>query len=160
MADAATRPAYKSARKSARAKNAAPRAPQKFSYTKPDHQESGKAIVSLCQTDIIRGAVQVLKEGGDNNLHSHTGMDGFWMVLKGAVRFYGPDDEVLGEFGPHEGIVMPRDSQYWFESCGDDDLELLQVVAFDRDVKNVRVDVNDRKFDVDAVERFDGRLRD
>ena len=55
--------------------------------------------MSLCQTDIIRGAVQVVQEGGDNNLHSHTGMDGFWMVLKGAVRFYGPGDEVLGEFG-------------------------------------------------------------
>ena len=37
--------------------------------------------------------------------------------------------------------------------------ELLQVVAFDRDVKNERVDVNDRKFDVDATERFDGRIR-
>jgi mannose-6-phosphate isomerase-like protein (cupin superfamily) len=156
MADTGVTPA----RKPARAKNAAPRAPQKFSYQKPEQQESGKAIVSLCQTDIIRGAVQVVKEGGDNNLHSHTGMDGFWMVLKGAVRFYGPGDEVLGEFGPHEGIVMPRGAEYWFESCGDVDLELLQVVAFDRDVKNERVDVNDRKFDVDATERFDGRIRD
>lgn len=155
MTDTAT----KTERKSARPRNAAPRAPQKFSFKKPEHQEAGKAIVSLCQTDIIRGAVQVLKEGGDNNLHSHTGMDGFWMVLKGVVRFYGPGDEVLGEFGPHEGIVMPRNAQYWFESCGDEDLELLQVVAFDRDVKNERVDVNPQKFDVDAVERHDGRLR-
>lgn len=79
----------KEGRKSARAKGAAPRAPQKFAYSKPDGQQNGKAIVSLCQTDIIRGAVQVVKEGGDNNLHSHTGMDGFWMVLKGAVRFTG-----------------------------------------------------------------------
>jgi len=155
MADIST----KTERKSARAKGAAPRAPQKFSFTKPENQKDSKAIVSLCQTDIIRGAVQVVKEGGDNNLHSHTGMDGFWMVLKGGVRFYGPGDEVLGEFGPHEGIVMPRGAEYWFESCGDVDLELLQVVAFDRDVKNERVDVNDRKFDVDATERFDGRIR-
>ncbi|MEK9647393.1 MAG: hypothetical protein VW547_17790 [Alphaproteobacteria bacterium] len=156
MADVAEKPQ----RKSARAKGAPPRAPQKFSYTKPDGQETDKAIVSLCQTDIIRGAVQVLREGGDNNLHSHTGMDGFWMVLKGAVRFYGPGDEVLGEFGVHEGIVTPRNAQYWFESCGDEELELLQVVAFDRDVKNDRVDVNPQKFDVDAVQRFDARVRD
>jgi mannose-6-phosphate isomerase-like protein (cupin superfamily) len=156
MADVATKPE----RKSARAKGATPRVPQKFVYMKPADQKDGKAIVSLCQTDIIRGAVQVVKEGGDNNLHSHTGMDGFWMVLKGAVRFYGPGDEVLGEFGAHEGIVMPRGAEYWFESCGDVDLELLQVVAFDRDVKNERVDVNERKFDVDATERFDGRIRD
>ena len=156
MAEAATTPR----RKSARAKSAGPRPPQKFSYRKPESQETAKAITALCQTDIIRGAVQIVKEGGDNNLHSHTGMDGFWMVLKGAVRFYGPGDEVLGEFGVHEGIVMPRNSQYWFESCGDEDLELLQVVAFDRDVKNERVDVDDRKFDVDSAQRFDGRIRD
>lgn len=134
------------------------RAPQTFRYEKPKEQSSDKAIVALCQTDIIRGAVQVVHEGGDNNLHSHTGMDGFWMVLKGRVRWWGPGEEVLGEFGIHEGIVMPRNSQYWFESVGEEPLELLQVVAFDRSVKNQRVDVDQRKFDIDATDRFSGRL--
>ena len=133
------------------------RAPQTFRYEKPAGQSTDKAIVALCQTDIIRGAVQVVRKGGDNNLHSHTGMDGFWMVLKGRVRWWGPGDEVLGEFGVHEGIVMPRNSRYWFESIGEEPLELLQVVAFDRSVKNRRVDVEPRKFDIDATERFDGR---
>ena len=59
-----------------------PRPPQTFKYQKPPAQDTAKAIVGLCQTDIIRGAVQVVKEGGDNNLHSHTGMDGLWMVLR------------------------------------------------------------------------------
>lgn len=131
---------------------------QTFHYEKPAEQATDKAIVTLCQTDIIRGVVQVVREGGDNNLHSHTGMDGFWMVLKGRVRWYGPGDEVLGEFGVHEGIVMPRGAQYWFESIGEEALELLQVVAFDRSVKNRRVDVEARKFDIDATQRFDGRL--
>ena len=49
----------------------------------------GKAIVQLAGSDIIRGRVQVVREGGENNLHSHRGMDGFWMVLAGRVRFYG-----------------------------------------------------------------------
>ena len=136
---------------------AAVRPHQIFRYEKPAGQATAKAIVSLCQTDIIRGAVQVVREGGDNNLHSHTGMDGFWMVLKGRARYYGPGDELLGEFGVHEGIVIPRGAQYWFESCGAEDLELLQVVAFDRDVKNERVDVEARKFDMDATQRFDQR---
>ena len=141
------------------AKAKKPRAPQTFKYEKPSDQSQAKGIVSLCQTDIIRGAVQVIREGGDNNLHSHTGMDGFWMVLKGRARWYGPGDEILGEFGPHEGIVMPRNSEYWFESCGDEELELLQVVAFDRSVKNERVDVNPPKFDIGVdVERFNGRV--
>jgi mannose-6-phosphate isomerase-like protein (cupin superfamily) len=87
-------------------------------------------------------------------------MDGFWMVLKGGVRFYGPNDEGLGEFGLNEGIMMPRGSEYWFESCGNVDLELLQVVAFDRTVRNERMDVNERKLDVDATERLEGWIRD
>ena len=146
-------------RKSARPKKETPRVPQTFSYKKPKGQYAAKAITSLCQTDIIRGAVQTVQDGGDNNLHSHTGMDGFWMVLRGAVRFYGAEDEVLGEFGKHEGIVIPRNTKYWFESCGKEDLELLQVVAFDRDVKNERIDVNARKLVVDTTQRFDGRVR-
>ncbi len=52
---------------------------------------------------------------------------------------------------------MPRGAQYWFESIGDEDLELLQVVAFDRDVKNEHVDVEPRKFDVDRAQRFNGK---
>jgi mannose-6-phosphate isomerase-like protein (cupin superfamily) len=135
-----------------------PRASIKFRYAKPPAQETDKAIVDLGQTDIIRGAVQVVRKGGDNNLHSHTGMDGFWMVLKGRVRFYGPGNAVLGEFGPHEGIIMPRNAQYWFESVGDDVLEILQVVAFDRGVKNRRVDVEPQKFEVGGQQRFDGRI--
>lgn len=142
-----------------RTRSAKPRAPQTFRYDKPESQGSGKAIVRLCQTDIIRGAVQVVKKGdGDNNLHSHTGMDGFWMVLKGRVRYYGPDDEVLGEFGPHEGIVTPRNTRYWFKSIGDEDLELLQVVAFDREIKNERVDSEEQKFDVGSAEYHQGRV--
>ena len=134
------------------------RPPQTFKFEAPANRKSGKTIVSLCQTDIIRGAVQVVKSGeGDNNLHSHTGMDGFWMVLKGRVRWYGPGDEVLGEFGPHEGIVMPRNAQYWFQSIGEDDLELLQVAAFDRDVKNERVDFAPQRFDVGSAEYVNGR---
>ena len=125
-------------------------------YCRAEYERQGHAAASVAP---IRGAVQVLKEGGDNNLHSHTGMDGFWMVLTGKVRFYGPGDEVLGEFGQHEGIVMPRNAQYWFESCGDEDLELLQVVAFDRDIKNQRIDVSPQKFDIEATVKFDGRTK-
>lgn len=140
-------------------KKARVRPPQTFRFETPEARHTAKTIVSLCQTDIIRGAVQVVKQGeGDNNLHSHTGMDGFWMVLKGRVRWYGPGDEVLGEFGVHEGIVMPRNSQYWFESIGEEDLEILQVVAFDRDVKNERVDFEEQKFDVGSADYINGRL--
>ena len=102
-----------------------------FSYTKPEGVSAGKGFVALSRTDIVKGVVQVVKKhGGENNLHYHTRMDTFWMVLKGRVRFYGPGDVVLGEFGPHQGIVTPRYCRYWFENIGDDELELLQVAAY------------------------------
>jgi mannose-6-phosphate isomerase-like protein (cupin superfamily) len=102
-----------------------------YSYSKPDGVTAGKGFIALSRTDIMKGVVQVVKKhGGENNLHYHSRMDTFWMVLKGRVRFYGPGDAVIGEFGPHEGLVTPRYCRYWFENVGDDDLELLQVAAY------------------------------
>jgi len=160
MAQAATGTEQARERREARTgKKARVRPPQTFRHSKPAGQDGGKAIVRLAQSDLIRGAVQVVKAGdGDNNMHIHTGMDGFWMVLRGRVKFYGPDDAVIGEFGPHEGILMPRGNAYWFAAVGDEDLEILQVAAFDRDVKNERVDINPQKLQVDTVKYFDGRV--
>jgi mannose-6-phosphate isomerase-like protein (cupin superfamily) len=140
------------------AKKARIRPPQTFRHFKPEDQDGGKAMVRLCQSDLIRGVVQVVKKGeGDNNLHSHTGMDTVWFVLKGRVKFYGENDAVMGEFGPGEGILMPRNNAYWFAAEGDEDLELLQVAAFDRDVKNERVDFEPQKFQTGTAQYFDGR---
>jgi mannose-6-phosphate isomerase-like protein (cupin superfamily) len=122
-----------------------------FRYTKPDDLPGGKAIVHLAKSDIIRGRVQIVREGGENNLHSHKGMDGFWMVLKGRVKFYGPGDVLIGEFGQHEGIMLPRGEQYWFEKSGEGDLEILQMAAFEKGVKVERVDHEAQKLDPNSV---------
>jgi mannose-6-phosphate isomerase-like protein (cupin superfamily) len=101
-----------------------------FSYSKPEGVDRGKGFIRLATSPLIKGVVQVVKKnGGENNLHYHTSVDTFWMVLKGRVRFYGPDDVLMGEYGPHEGTITPRFSRYWFENCGEGDLELLQVAA-------------------------------
>jgi mannose-6-phosphate isomerase-like protein (cupin superfamily) len=102
-----------------------------FRYVTPeDGFKHGKAMALLARSDILKGVVQVLREGGENTLHYHTTMDSFWMVLKGRVRFYGVGDTLLGEFGPHEGIITPRGARYWFERAGEEELELLQVAAY------------------------------
>ena len=124
---------------------------QTFSYKKPENLRRGKGIVQLAQSPLIRGRVQIVQEGGENNLHSHTGMDGFWFVLSGKVKFYGPGDELIGEFGKHEGILIPRGAQYWFESSSDEGLEILQLAAFEKGVKVTRNDVSAQKFDPNSV---------
>jgi mannose-6-phosphate isomerase-like protein (cupin superfamily) len=130
--------------------------PTKFSYAKPEGVSVGKGFVNLGRRDIVRGAVQIVKKnGGENNLHFHTTSASFWMVLKGRVRFYGPGDVLIGEFGPHEGTITPRYSRYWFENVGDEDLEILQVSAFSEGAKNSgRTDVSPQKFDISTAEHF------
>lgn len=123
-----------------------------FRYEKPAALDGDKMIVDLAGSDIIRGRVQVVRKGGENNLHSHEGMDGFWMVLSGRVRFYGPGDTVIGEFGPHEGILIPRGESYWFESADESqDLELLQMAGFEKGTRHRRVDIDPQRINPDEV---------
>ena len=83
------------------------------------------------------GLVQEIKKGGETTLHSHSGMDGFYMVMAGKARFWGEDESVIGEFGPMEGVYIPRDTKYWFESASEEEpLQLLQIEAFTRERKN------------------------
>lgn len=124
---------------------------QVFKYEKPDDMPGGKAIVQLAGSDVIRGRVQVVREGGENNLHSHRGMDGFWMVLSGRVRFYGPEDVLIGDFGKYEGILIPRGEQYWFESASDEELEILQMAGFEMGTNVERVDAEAQKLKVGSV---------
>ena len=138
------------------------RSPQIFKYAKPEGAKAGKSIVTLGTSGLLRGSVQVVKNGqGDNNKHIHTGMDGMWMCLKGEVTFYGPDDEILGIFGPQEGIIMPHGNAYWFSSTGDVDLEILQVVTWAPDIKDERIDLEEQKDGVGPGKGvfFDARVR-
>ena len=122
------------------------RSPQIFKYSKPEDLSVGKSIVNLGTSGLLRGSVQIVKNGsGDNNLHIHTGMDGMWMVLKGEVTFYGPDEKIIGVFGVNEGIVMPHGNAYWFGSTGDVDLEILQVVTWAPGIKDERKDLTPQK---------------
>lgn len=119
-----------------------------FRYEKPEGVSTGKGFVALHRTDLFKAVVQIVKKGGgENNLHYHSRVDTFWMVLKGRVRFYGPNDVLIGEFGPNEGTVTPRFSRYWFESAGDEELELLQVAAYAPHAKDGgRTDVSAQRF--------------
>ncbi len=127
-----------------------------YRYAKPDGIGTKKARIEIGRGGNIRGDVQVVKEGGENNMHYHTDADSLWMVLKGRVKFYGVDDELLGEYGPHEGLITPAYSRYWFESSGDEELELLQIGAFSGpEVKSSgRTDCEDQRYQIHSAERY------
>jgi len=130
-----------------------------FHYEKPSGGKSAKGRVNLGKSDNIRGVVQIVKKaGGENNLHYHTNASSFWMVLKGRVRFYGPDDKVIGEFGPYEGTMTPRYARYWFENIGDDDLEILQVGAYGNpnEDSSGRTDSAPQRYQIHTSDRYEG----
>jgi mannose-6-phosphate isomerase-like protein (cupin superfamily) len=102
---------------------------QKFSYEKPVQQDKPKVTLPLARSEVLGVGIQVAKEGGDTNLHAHAATESLWLVLKGRVRFYDGLDHLFGEFGPMEGLGIPRAAPYWFESASDDDLEILHITA-------------------------------
>lgn len=118
--------------------------PVVFRYRTPDLTRR-KGVIPLAGSDILFSAVQVIREGGENNLHAHTAMDGFWFVLSGRANFYGKDDVLIAELGRHEGVFIPRTVSYWFESVGDELLELLQVEAFAQNIDSKRIDYTPRR---------------
>ena len=133
---------------------------QSYKYVRPHIPgSSNKGLVRLCGTGMTKGIVQIIQEGGENTLHYHDGMDSFWMVLKGRVRFYGPGDKLVGEYGPMEGLITPAGARYWFEKASDDeDLELLQVASYEQDAsKSRRIAVDGDKPKTNRNQWFDGQ---
>jgi mannose-6-phosphate isomerase-like protein (cupin superfamily) len=103
---------------------------QTLRYTAPQ-SDKPKDVVMLGRSTRLRTMVQIVKEGGENNLHYHINSDTTWLVLKGRARFYGLGDVLIGDYGPGEGILIPGGSRYWFEKAGEEVLELLQVVGLE-----------------------------
>ena len=102
--------------------------------------EQGKKVVMLAKTDIMNFGIQLVKEGGETNLHSHPGSDAYWFVLSGRARFYGEGDEVVADITKNEGVTIPRGFKYWFESVGKEALEIIRAGGNMPSVKEQRVD--------------------
>jgi mannose-6-phosphate isomerase-like protein (cupin superfamily) len=118
---------------------------EKFAYHMP-HSDEPKDFFQLGKSRLCAMIVQVVREGGENNLHYHNNSDTTWFVLRGGAKFYGPGDVLIADLGAEEGIVIPGGARYWFEKTGTEALELLQFVA--RDVaagKSERINLEQHK---------------
>jgi mannose-6-phosphate isomerase-like protein (cupin superfamily) len=117
---------------------------KEFRHQTPEF-EGVKKTWQVCNSDLMKVQVQVVKNGGENNLHTHTGEDAFWYVISGVVKFYGEGDKLVGEYKKGEGILVPRGYKYWFESASQEPLEILRVTAKDQNIDNKRVDLSAQK---------------
>lgn len=115
-----------------------------FKFETPEFDGVKKSML-MCNSDLMRVHVQVVKSGGENNLHTHPGEDAFWYVLGGAVKFYGAGDKVIADLKKGEGFLIPRGFSYWFESASDEPLEIMRVAARDQTKENKRVNQSEMK---------------
>ena len=108
-------------------------------YETPDLAGSPKRSSMLANSGLLSVNVQVVsKEGGETNLHAHSGQDAVWFVLAGRAKFYGKDGESV-ELGPKDALFIPKGTPYWFESASDEPLEIMRNAATDPALKNQRV---------------------
>lgn len=116
-----------------------------FAYEKPVPNGRPKQNTWLVRRPNMQVVVQCVHDGGENNLHYHTHSETTWFVLKGRAVFYGPEDKVIGDLSPMQGIVIPGGSRYKFCKMGEGDLEILQMVA----VMNVGEDGKSERINVE-----------
>ena len=95
----------------------------------PQLLNSGKATTTLAQSDILTSTVMVAEAGGETIVHSHSGMDQLFVVLAGQATFYSTEHEVVRVLGPMEGVLVPRNTVYWYEKTGDENLVLFRAAA-------------------------------
>lgn len=120
---------------------------ERFEFELPERESlhKGKGHRRLARTDLVRAEIQVVYEGGETNLHSHSGNDGFWYVLGGSAIFYSDEDTIFAELGPNEGVLVPRGTPYWFKKGeGDEPLQIMHVAAQAQDTKDTRTNYNAR----------------
>jgi mannose-6-phosphate isomerase-like protein (cupin superfamily) len=130
-----------------------------FRYRAPETLKRSRALVPLVKTQTMLSMVQVFRgSGGEQELHMHTAMDGFWFVLTGRARFYTEGDELVADLGPHEGILVPSGAKYWFEAGECERLEMLQVEAIDHRIKNEIQYYSERRRSVVEVYEADGTM--
>ena len=101
---------------------------QRISYAKPTLL---RGISTLVSTDVLSAIVQTLAPGARQGLHAHGSYDGFYFVLAGRTRFYGRNNELFAEIGPHEAVLVPRNTPYAFEAAGEE-VQLLAINVTDK----------------------------
>ena len=98
-----------------------------------------KKLRYLHKGSLLQVELQLVGPGGETNLHAHTGQEESWIVLSGKARFHGREPGETWDIGPFDGVFIPQGTPYWFESVGDEPLEILRVSARNPNTQDERV---------------------
>jgi mannose-6-phosphate isomerase-like protein (cupin superfamily) len=116
---------------------------------KPQLLQHGKTSTRLVRTDHLNSGVQVVADGGETNLHAHSSQDEIWFVLSGEATFYTEGDRIVARLRAHDGLLIPHNVPYWFESSSDENLVIMRCGASVPEAgPDRRIDWQERKWAV------------
>jgi len=110
-----------------------------FRYERPAVLTEPKTHLFLVRTRLLGFNVQVIRDGGETNLHAHPGQDAVWYVLGGRAKFYDTQEHVFCDIGVNEAVAIPHAAPYWFESSSDEPLEIIRASAKDPTANDERM---------------------
>ena len=95
---------------------------------KTPHITGGRSHTPLAQTEHMTIGLNYYIPGRKNKLHTHPGEDHTFVVMDGQATFYNKDHQptILNK---GEGIILPENHYYYFQSTGDRPLALFRVSA-------------------------------
>jgi len=114
----------------AKAKAKAKAVKRTFSYTKSYVTDVARsARVNLGRNDIVISLVQIWRQGRENYPRYQSSCESIWSVLgrKRVLRTGGGN--LIGELGPHNGVIMPRGSHYYIKNIKDQVRDIIQIVV-------------------------------
>src|SRR5688572_30265861 len=91
--------------------------------------KQGLTTDTRAKTDRLSVTMKAYANGGENLFHAHTAEDHAFVVLSGQATFHIETEENVKVLGKYEGIMIPKDQSYKFQSTGEGNLIMLRVGA-------------------------------
>ena len=88
---------------------------------------SGVGDLVLPGSGQLSGVMKRYLEGGENTMHCHPTEDHTFYVLQGAARFRIESDDNTFDVKKFDAAFLPKGTNYWFTSSGNDKLLMLRV---------------------------------
>jgi mannose-6-phosphate isomerase-like protein (cupin superfamily) len=88
---------------------------------------AGKGDLVLPGSDELSGVIKRYAEGGENKLHCHPTEDHTFYILQGQADFRLENDDNIVVAKAMEAVFLPKGTNYWFHSSGDQKLVMLRV---------------------------------
>ncbi len=123
-----------------------------FFNLRTPYLKQGRTTDVRAKTDLMTVTAKVYAEGGENAMHHHVHEDHTFIVLEGEATFHIETDDNTHVCGPYEGVMLPKDVNYWFQSTGKGNLVMVRVGAIHKDQPRARLTPDGREIPGDSEE--------